>query len=412
MSRADSTAVRAATAGRPSRGLIALLAALAAIGALSTNIILPAFPAIAASLGIPASQLGLTLSIFFVVFAFGQLLVGPLSDRYGRRRLVIGGLLVFAAGSAVCALAGDLSTLMLGRAVQAAGVCAASVLARAIARDLFEGESLARVLSMVIVAMAAAPGFSPLLGGLAQQSIGWRMSFLGVGALGVMLALWYAVRLPETHHPSRRAPLALGPVTRGYATLLLDGRFLRPAMAVACVIGALYAFFTAAPIILLGPMGLSTLGLGIFFAATVPVVFAAGLAAPRLARRWGAARTARVGILLALAGGALLCILGLSAEYRLAPFVACLCVFLVGMGIVNPLSTAMSLAPFGAQAGAASAMLGFLQMIGAAIGATLVTKIDASSTLATLGAIIVVAQLLALVSTFTPKAAKPVATPG
>src|SRR4051812_14764268 len=112
MSRADFTAVRAAAAGRPSRGLIALLAAFAAIGALSTNIILPAFPAIAASLGIPASQLGLTLSIFFVVFAFGQLLVGPVSDRYGRRRLVIGGLLVFAAGSAVCALAGDLSTLM------------------------------------------------------------------------------------------------------------------------------------------------------------------------------------------------------------------------------------------------------------------------------------------------------------
>ncbi|CAN7588915.1 MFS transporter [Variovorax sp. LjRoot178] len=170
MYRAESTAVREAAAGRASRGLIALLAALAAIGALSTNIILPAFPAIAASLGIPASQLGLTLSIFIVVFAFGQLLVGPLSDQYGRRRLVIGGLLVFAAASVVCALASDLSTLMLGRAVQAAGVCAASVLARAIARDLFERESLARVLSMVIVAMAAAPGFSPLLGGLAQQS--------------------------------------------------------------------------------------------------------------------------------------------------------------------------------------------------------------------------------------------------
>ena len=412
MFRNNSTAVQEAADARPSGGLIALLAALAAIGALSTNIILPAFPAIAASLGIPSSQLGLTLSIFFVVFAFGQLLVGPLSDRYGRRRLVIGGLLVFAAGSVVCALASDLSSLMLGRAVQAAGVCAASVLARAIARDLFEGESLARVLSMVIVAMAAAPGFSPLLGGLAQQSIGWRMSFLGVGALGVALALWYAVRLPETHPPSRRAPLALGAVARGYAVLLLDGRFLRPAISVACVIGALYAFFTAAPIILLGQMGLSTLGLGIFFAATVPVVFAAGLAAPRLARRWGAARTARAGSMLALAGGALLWALGASAEYRLAPFIASLCVFLVGMGMVNPLSTAMSLAPFGAQAGTASAMLGFLQMIGAALGATLVTKLDASSTLTTLGVVIVAGQLLALVSTFAPSAAKSVAPIG
>ena len=147
---------------RPTRGLIALLAALAAIGSLSTNIILPSFPAIAMGLGASGSQLGLTLSIFFIVFAAGQLVVGPLSDRYGRRRLVIGGLLTFCAGGVLCALASDISVLVFGRAIQAAGVCAASVLARAIARDLFEGETLSRVLAMIIVAMAAAPGFSPL----------------------------------------------------------------------------------------------------------------------------------------------------------------------------------------------------------------------------------------------------------
>ena len=147
----------------PTRGIVMLLAALAAIGALSTNIILPAFPAIGAGLGVSSAQLGSTLSVFFVVFAVGQLIVGPLSDAFGRRSLVIGGLLTFAVGSLLCAMAPNISILILGRAVQAAGVCAASVLARAIARDLFDGETLACVLAMVIVAMAAAPGFSPLL---------------------------------------------------------------------------------------------------------------------------------------------------------------------------------------------------------------------------------------------------------
>lgn len=390
----------------PTRGLIALLAALAAIGALSTNIILPAFPAIAVSLGVATSQLGLTLSIFFMVFAVSQLLVGPLSDRFGRRRLVIGGLLIFAAGCVVCALATDLSMLMLGRAVQAAGVCAASVLARAIARDLFEGESLARVLSMVIVAMAAAPGFSPLLGGLAEQWIGWRLSFMAVGALGVALAIWYALRLHETHPAARRMPLAIGPVLSSYLALLRDARFVRPASAVACVIGALYGFFTAAPAILMGSFGLTTLALGVFFAATVPVVFAAGIAVPRLARRWGAQRVARIGVLLALIGGALIWAIGMSAHANLATFVAALCIFLLGMGMVNPLGTALALGPFPAQAGAASAMLGFMQMVGAALGATLVTKLDSSSTIATLGVVIVVAQVVALVVLSLPSPAQ------
>lgn len=390
----------------PTHGLIALLAALAAIGALSTNIILPAFPAIAVSLGVATSQLGLTLSIFFMVFAVSQLLVGPLSDRFGRRRLVIGGLLIFAAGCVVCALATDLSMLMLGRAVQAAGVCAASVLARAIARDLFEGESLARVLSMVIVAMAAAPGFSPLLGGLAEQWIGWRLSFMAVGGLGVALAIWYALRLHETHPAARRMPLAIGPVLSSYLALLRDARFVRPASAVACVIGALYGFFTAAPAILMGPFGLTTLALGAFFAATVPVVFAAGIAVPRLARRWGAQRVARIGVLLALIGGALIWAIGMSAHANLTTFVAALCIFLLGMGMVNPLGTALALGPFPAQAGAASAMLGFMQMVGAALGATLVTKLDSGSTVATLGVVIVGAQIVALVVLSLPSPAQ------
>ena len=121
-------------------GILFLLAGLAALGALATNIILPAFPRIGAGLGVSSQELGLTLSSFFVAFAVGQLLVGPLSDRFGRKWLVLGGLVVFVAGSVLCAFADTLSFLVLGRVIQALGACAASVLSRAIARDLFDGE--------------------------------------------------------------------------------------------------------------------------------------------------------------------------------------------------------------------------------------------------------------------------------
>lgn len=381
---------------RPTRGIVALLAALAAIGALSTNIILPSFPAIGAGLGISDAQLGLTLSTFFVVFAIGQLVVGPLSDRYGRRKLVIGGLLLFAAGGVMCALAPDLGWLVLGRAVQAAGVCAASVLARAIARDLFEGETLSKVLAMVIVAMAAAPGFSPLLGSVAEQFVGWRWTFVTVSSLGSMLAIWYALRLPETHAVARRSSLAIGPVFAAYASLLRDMRFMRPAIVVACVTGALYGFFAAAPAVLIGALGLSSLKLGFFFAATVPVVFAAGLLVPKLSGRWGPQKTLQLGLLLSLVGGVSIWGVAVFAPTDLVAFTAALCVFLFGMGVANPLGTAMSLAPFAAQAGAASAMLGFLQMSGAALGATFVTKLAGLSPMAALGAVVVVSQVLSI----------------
>jgi len=406
-------ALQSPAAGRllPTRGIVLLLAALAAIGALSTNIILPSFPAIRVGLGASDAQLGLTLSTFFVVFAFGQLIVGPLSDRYGRRKLVVGGLLVFAAGGVLCALSPDITWLVVGRAVQAAGVCAAAVLARAIARDLFEGETLSRVLAMVIVAMAAAPGFSPLLGSVAEQFVGWRWTFAMVSALGLILATWYALRLPETHAASRRTALSIGPVFAGYANLLRDVRFMRPATVVACVTGALYGFFAAAPSVLIGALGLSSLQLGFFFAATVPVVFAAGLLVPKLSGRWGPQKTLQLGLLLSLAGGVLICVVAAYAPTDLAAFTAALCVFLFGMGMANPLGTALSLSPFAAQAGAASAMLGFMQMSGAALGATFVTKLGGLSPMAALGVVVVAAQVLAIAvfALLPPQSLKPYA---
>nr|WP_245435490.1 multidrug effflux MFS transporter [Microvirga calopogonii] len=369
-------AAQPATESKLTGGLLTLLAGLAAIGALSTNIILPSFPSIGAALNIPARDLSLTLSSFFIAFAVGQLLVGPLSDRYGRRWFVLGGLTIFIVGSAICGGAESFTMLIVGRIVQALGVCAASVLSRAIARDLFDGEALARALSLTMVAMAAAPGFSPLIGSALDAQFGWRAAFVVVGALGAILAAVYALGTGETHPADRRSAASLSATMRDYARLLADTRFIFPALAVSLIIGGLYAFFAAAPAILMTSLGLTSLQLGLFFATTVFVVFAGGLLAPRLAHKWGARPVAISGIILAMLGGGLL--LALSAAPTFPGFSAAIAVFLLGMGLVNPLGTAITLHPFGQQAGLASALLGFLQMACAAAGTALTTALPLS----------------------------------
>jgi DHA1 family bicyclomycin/chloramphenicol resistance-like MFS transporter len=369
--------------------LLALLAGLAALGSLATNIILPAFPAMAADLGTSVKGLSATLGSFFVAFAVGQLFVGPLSDRFGRRRLVLCGLVAFVAGSVVCALSTNLPQLIIGRIVQALGVCATSVLSRAIARDLFDGEALARALSLIMVAMAAAPGFSPLLGGAFNSLLGWRATFVVVGMLAVLLGVQYVLRLGETHHADRRVALSVPAVAGTYRRLLLDRRFIPPALSVSLVIGSLYMFFAMAPAILMEGFGFSPLGLALFFASTVFVVFGAGFLAPRLARRWGTAQAARTGIVIAFAGSIAL-LVGREDSFF---FSVALTVFLVGMGLINPLGTAIALQPFRKEAGAASALLGFLQMGCAALA---IAVVSAASMPAYSGFCIVLSGSLAL----------------
>jgi DHA1 family bicyclomycin/chloramphenicol resistance-like MFS transporter len=378
------TAISAAAPGSaaPARltgRLLAVLAGMAALGALSTNIILPAFPSMASELGVDARDMGLVLSSFFLAFAIGQLFVGPLSDRWGRRAPVVGGLALFIAGSLVCVWASTLPLLVAGRVV-------------AIARDLFEGEALSRTLALTMVAMAAAPGFSPLLGSAMEYGPGWRASFALVAVLGLVLALAYVATVGETHPADRRAAATPAAVLRGYADLARDVRFIGPASAVSVVIGGLYAIFAATPAMLMGRLGLSALQLGLFFACTVFVVFAAGMLAPRLAHRFGAARVARSGCAVALTGA--LTLLAGGEDSGLSQFTAAVALYLFGMGLVNPLGTALALGPFSRQAGLASALLGGLQMACAG-GMTALASLAGGSPTLILGGVLAGASVLA-----------------
>ena len=392
----DQTVSSIAVAPRPEASSsflqIAVLAALAATGTLATNILLPSLPEMAASLQVSSASVTSAITIFLIVFAAGQLVVGPVSDRYGRRWPVLGGFAVFLAGSIWCGLANDLPSLLTGRVIQAAGACATSVLSRAIARDLFSGAALGRAMALIMIAMAAAPGFSPLLGGALDHYFGWRSEFAFIGLFAALGAIGYGTVLGETHH-STRTPLDPLAIARNYFGLIADRRFLVPAATVSLIMGGLFAMFSAAPRVLIEGLGFTPIELGLFFAGTVMIVFAAGMLSTRLAPRFGLDRSIRGG-LMAAAAGSLALLLVASFSPGFLPFLGSMCLFLLGMGIVNPLGTAQALSPFGDRAGAASALLGFWQMMGAAIGVWLAATVSHQAMFA-LGIVLTIASLLA-----------------
>jgi DHA1 family bicyclomycin/chloramphenicol resistance-like MFS transporter len=372
---------------------IAVLAALAATGTLATNILLPSLPQMAVSLNVTSAAVTSAITVFLAVFAVGQLVVGPISDRYGRRWPVLIGFAVFFAGSVWCGLANDLPSLLTGRVIQAVGACATSVLSRAIARDLFSGAALARAMALIMIAMAAAPGFSPLLGGALDHYLGWRSEFALVAIFAGLGALAYGAVLGETHHATR-TPLDPLAIARNYVGLIADRRFVVPAATVSLIMGGLFAMFSAAPRVLIEALHFSPIQLGLFFAGTVMIVFAAGMLATRLAPRYGLDRSIRGGLLAAATGSLAILAVSLFSPGFL-PFLAAMSVFLLGMGIVNPLGTAQALSPFGEKAGAASALVGFWQMMTAAIGVLLAATISHEAMFA-LGIVLTVFSFVAV----------------
>ena len=299
--------------------------------------------------------------MFLAVFALGQLVVGPISDRYGRRWPVLIGFAVFFAGSVWCGLATDLPGLLIGRVIQAAGACSTSVLSRAIARDCSPARHWPR-----------DGADHDRDGGGARLLAAARRRARSLFRLAFRIRLCRRVCSPrrhrlwqvfgETHHATR-TPLNPLAIAKSYFGLIADRRFLVPAATVSLIMGGLFAMFSAAPRVLIEALQFSPIQLGLFFAGTVMIVFAAGMLATKLAPRFGLDRSIRGGLLLAATGSIAILLVSIFIPGFL-PFLGAMSVFLLGMGIVNPLGTAQALSPFGEKAGAASALLGFWQMMG------------------------------------------------
>jgi MFS transporter, DHA1 family, multidrug resistance protein len=380
---------------RTTSACIAVICAFAATGTLATNIFLPSLPSMAATLHVSSAAVTSAITVYLAIFAVGQLIVGPLSDRFGRRPLILTGLCLFVVGTIWCALAADLSDLLIGRSIQASGGCAALVLSRAIARDLFDGQMLAKVMAAITIATAAAPGFSPLLGGALDHFLGWRSEFIFVAGFAICALAAYAMFVGET---IRSVRTSMNPLTiaGSYLALIRDARFFVPARTAGLIMVGLFAIFSAAPRVLVESYGFSPITLGLLFASVVFVVFGAGMLATRLSARLGLYRATTVGLAIIVIAGIALPLAVLVAKESFLPFLLATAIFLLGLGIVSPLSSAAALSPFGNKAGVAAALLGFSQMAGGALGTLLAAAVSSDPALG-LAIVLALACPLALI---------------
>src|SRR4051812_9316996 len=255
--------------------------------------------------------------------------------------------------------------------------------------------ALARVMASITMATAAAPGFSPLLGSTLDQLFGWRSEFVFVAVFALGTAMAYVTFVGETRGDTVGSLNPLR-IAGSYLGLLRDARFVAPARTAGLLMAGLFAVFSSAPRVLLEGFGFAPITLGLLFAGMVFLVFGAGMMAPRLSARFGSRRATSLGLGLTVAGGAALLVTVLLAKDSLPLFLFAVSIFLFGVGIASPLSSAAALSPFGEKAGVAAALFGFSQMAGAACGASLAAVL-ASDPAIGLGIVLALTPLLALI---------------
>ncbi|TVR98641.1 MAG: Bcr/CflA family efflux MFS transporter [Rhodospirillales bacterium] len=341
----------------------ALLTALVALGQISTSIYIPSMPSLVLVFDTTSAAVSWTLSSFLLGFAVGQLVYGPLSDRFGRRPVLLAGLALYVAASVACVYVTTIEGLVVGRLLQGMTACAGPVLGRAVIRDIYGAERSAEVFAYVGVAMAVSPAVAPIIGGYLQTWFGWRATFWFLAAVGFLLLVLVLRHLAETNSYRRAGTLRLAGLGSAYVTLLRSPRFNGYVLAVAFVFAGLMAFTAGAPFVFIDVLGVSPQGFGMLLAFNVAGFLAGSIAAGRLTRRFGLDRLLLVGVGTSLVGGLAMVAFGLAGIVSVAVIVGPGAVFSLGMGIVLPNGMAGAMAPYPTIAGAASAVLGFVQML-------------------------------------------------
>jgi DHA1 family bicyclomycin/chloramphenicol resistance-like MFS transporter len=368
-----------------------VLALLTALAPLSTDMYLPSLPAIRADLGATTGGVQLTLSAFLVGFAVGQFIYGPLSDKLGRRPVLIAGLVLFIMATVACTLAPSVEMLVGARFVQALGGSAPVVLARAMVRDLYEGPRAGRELSRMGTIMGVVPAAAPVLGGLIHEAFGWRATFGAILVFALAMLAVVLIALPETVRTRQAGPISFLGILRGFREIAAHRAFRVYAGLNAFTYAGLFAFISGSSFVLQGVYGLGELPYAFSFAFMVLGFIGGTILAQRLVGPRGLDGTIAVGV--ACQAGAGLAMLGLwllgtgtSLELTLP-----MTVYALGVGLTMPQSLAAALTPFAARAGAASSLLGIGQMtFAAAVGIGLGAGIGAApillpATIAVLG---------------------------
>ncbi|WP_437810502.1 multidrug effflux MFS transporter [Sorangium sp. So ce1078] len=364
---------------RRSPGFLALiLGALTALGPLSIDMYLPSLPTLQRELGTTASAVQLTLAVYFAGLGLGQLAYGPLTDRFGRKRPLYAGLALYVLASIGCALAPNVQSLIALRFLQAVGGAAGQVVTRAVVRDLYAGAAAARVLSLLMLVMGAAPILAPTLGGWMLLVAGWRVIFALLAALGLGCLALMAAALPETA-ATRTERLDLRAIGAHLRAIGRDHAFVAYTLTGAFGQAAMFAYISGSPFVLIDLFHVSPQHYGwIFGANAFGLIAGAQLNHRLLARRSPAWLLARATAATTAVGAVLLAV-AVSRWGGLPAVVGSLFAFVASLGFINANATALAMDGQGARAGLASAALGSIQFAIAACASSLVGLLNDGS---------------------------------
>ncbi|GAB2784579.1 multidrug effflux MFS transporter [Halomonas shantousis] len=350
--------------------LLPLLVGFVMLSPLAIDIYLPSLTAMAADFDQPFAALQLTVTLFLLSVGIGQILVGPLTDRYGRRPVLLSGIGVYVLGALVGLSAASLGPLYVSRVLQGLGACACMTVAFAAVRDCFTAEQGAKLYSYLNGALCVIPALAPVIGGVLAVTFGWRSNFafmMGFAALLGALSLW---RFAETRPPQTVDAPRLYQWQR-YRPVLGSARFVYFAGLAGVTMSAILMYVSTAPVILVDRLGLSELAFSGWFGANALLNITAFFLAPRVIHRFGRLRTVRMGLCLILLAGLLHALAVLTLPLQVWNYMGPVGILSVGFSLALGAASSLALEPFHERAGTAAALLGALQLGGGALIATL-----------------------------------------
>jgi len=346
---------------------VVLIAALQALGALSIDSMLPNLPAIGASLGVmDENRRQLVITAYLLALGVSQVVYGPLADRFGRRPVLLTGLVIFVAFSLLATLAPTFELLLLARALQGVGAAACRTITVSVVRDRYVGREMARVISLTSMVFMAVPIMAPALGQLVLMVASWRWLFGLLGLVGAALLVWTLTRLPESLHPEDRLPIQPRRIARAFATAALNRTSVGYILGQAFLFGGLLGFITSAQQVVAEALGAGD-RFPLIFAICASFIAVASLLNARLVMRLGMRRLSHAALLGYVAVAAVHLAVVLSGHETLAVFVVCQAATMFCFGLASGNFGAMAMEPMGHIAGVASSFQGFVSMVGASL---------------------------------------------
>ena len=356
--------------------ILCLLGSLSVVSPFAIDMYLPAFPELAREFDVPTTTIALTLSSYFIGLALGQVVYGPLLDRFGRKKPLVFGLSLFVVASFGCTVAPNVNTLVALRFIQGLGGCVAQVASLAMVRDFFPVKDCAKVLSLLMLFIAASPLLAPTVGSLVITAFGWKAAFYALaGVVATILALVYFL-LPEGHTPDADISLKPGPVLAEYVVIIRNPRFATYALAGAFSFAGLFTYVAGSPIIFMDGFHVSPQKYSLIFAGLASGFIGCSQINVLLLRWFESELLFFCFVIVQVITAAIFFGGAVAGWFGLGATLVLLFIFLGCIGLTNPNASALALAPFTKNAGSASALLGFFQL---GVGALISTGISSAS---------------------------------